>query len=388
MASIGLKDTVRREIARMTSRKMYAFILFFVPIFCTVFFTTLLDKGLPLESPVAVVDMDHSALSRQVTRSLGSIQYLDVTEYDESFNEAMDKVRGGEIFGFFVIPANFESDALGGRKPTLEFYSNMTYFVPGTFVFKGFKTIAVGTAAGTVKTVMSSVGLDPQQISSAIQPVSFDQHLIGNPWMNYSYYLSPSFIFGVLALMILMGTVYAITTEIKMGTSPGWISTARGHISVALVGKLLPYTVCFSLTGWFILAWMFGFRDFPCNGSILTLVCTIPLFVLANQAFATFICCIVPNPRLALSVVALIGILTFSIAGFSFPVENMYGFIAILSYIIPVRYLFEIYVNDVVLGAPVFYSRMMFIGLILFLLLPPILSRRLKKACLNPVYVP
>lgn len=388
MDRIGFKATFSREIRRMTSRKIYLYAIFLVPIAMTLFFVDLLDSGLPLKTPSGIVDLDHSELSRTVTRSLDAEELLDINYHLESYSKAMDHVRRGDIFGFFVIPANFETDALAGRTPTLEYYSNMTYFVPGTLSFKGFKTIAVGTSAGALRTTLISTGIDPQMIGPLIQPVSVDQHLIGNPWMNYSYYLSPSFLFGVLALMIMMITVYSITTEIKMHTSPLWIAVAGGKMRIALSAKLLPYTILFVIVGIAMLAILLGFRHFPVNGTVGNIVVAMILFVPACQCFAAFVCTIVPNPRLALSVVCLIGVLTFSFAGFSFPVDKMYGSIAILSYIVPVRYLFEIYTNEAILGAPAFYSRWFFLALVAFYPLPALLSRRLKNACLKPIYVP
>ena len=110
--------------------------------------------------------------------------------------------------------------------------------------------------------------------------------------------------------------------------------------------------------------------------------------VVANQALAVFITALQPNPRMALSICALTGILSFSIAGLSFPVEGMYGGIAILSYIIPVRYMFLLYVNTGINGLPLYYSRWMFAILAIFPALAALALWRLKKACLKPVYVP
>jgi len=53
---------VRREIARMTSRRMYLFGMVLVPIFVSVFFLSILSPGLPERVPSAVVDMDHSQM--------------------------------------------------------------------------------------------------------------------------------------------------------------------------------------------------------------------------------------------------------------------------------------------------------------------------------------
>ena len=101
-----------------------------------------------------------------------------------------------------------------------------------------------------------------------------------------------------------------------------------------------------------------------------------------------FVVSVFPNPRLSLSVLSLLGILSFSLTGFSFPVQSMYGALAIFSYAIPVRYLFLIYVSDVLNGWPIYYVRLYYVALILFVPIGCTLAWRLKKACLKPVYVP
>ena len=379
---------IKREIHRMCSRKMYIFGMIVVPVFTIFFFLDLLSPGLPEHVPTAVVDLDHSTMSRTVTRSLRALQLLDVSKNAESYDQALDQVRAGETFGFFVIPANFEKDALSGNTPTLEYYTNMTYFVPGTLSFKGFKTVAVATAGGVVQQTLVSMGVDPQNVSSIIQPVVIDQFPLSNPWMNYSYYLTPSFSMATFALMIMLMTVFSITMEIKDGTSPQWLATNGGSIVQALSTKLLPQTVVFTSVGMFMLWLMFGLSSFPLNGSLFWLAVATFLLVTASQGFAVFVCSVVPNPRLSFSICALFGILSFSFTGFSFPVQSMYGALGVFSWFAPIRYWFLIYINEGLDGVGLYYSRFYYVALILFPFVACVLLRRLRNACLNPVYVP
>ena len=129
---IGFWPTVRREIRRMGSRRMYLLMTLVVPVSVILFFVGLLDPGLPLKVPTAVVDLDHSPMSRAITRNLNATELVDISQELESYSDAMASIRRGEIYGFFIIPANFERDAVAGKKPTLEYYNNLTYFVPGT----------------------------------------------------------------------------------------------------------------------------------------------------------------------------------------------------------------------------------------------------------------
>lgn len=383
-------QSLRRGVRMLGRRRAILCIMVGVPVLVTVFFLGLLHEGLPVRTPVAVVDMDHTAMSRGITRHLETNQMLHVTRHCDSYVQAMDQIRRGEIYGFFVIPDRFAADAIGGRTPTLSFYCDVTYFVPGTLVFKGFKTVSVTTSGGLVMAKIAATGAlaavgDP---SGLTLPVSMQIHQPGNPWMNYSYYLSSSFIPCALCLIILLITIYTITDEIKQGTSPRWLQTAGGSMLTALTGKLLPQTLIFWILGAFIQGSMYGFCHFPLNCHPLIMLAAMFLTVTATQCLGVFICQLLPNPRLGLSVGALIGILAFSLAGFSFPVANMYEAVAILSYILPIRYYFMIHVTEAVNGAPFYYVRVWMGVLALWPLFIIPLMGRLRRACAHPVYVP
>lgn len=383
-----LLKLIKRELLRLTSRKIYFVMMTIVPLACAFFFLDLMKEGLPLKVPVGVVDLDHSSLSRRIGRSLDASELIDIRTDLESFNSAMTKVKSGEIYGFFLIPSDFQKKTVSGETPSLSFYSNMTLFVPGSLSFKGFKTIAVSTSGAIVKTTLVSAGADEAMAGELIQPLVINTHPLNNPWMNYSIYLSQSFLPCLVALLVLLMTVFSICEEQKRGTSVEWLREARGNMAMALAGKLLPQTFIFTCVGVAIQAVMFCYLGFPLNNNPLHIILGMLLLVMATQSFAVFIVEIIPNLRLAMCIVSLTGILCFSIAGFSFPVEKMYGAVGIFSYIVPIRYYFLIYIDQALNGIPLYYSRFYYAALLAFLLLPVLGMGRLRKHMENPVYVP
>ena len=385
---MGLKATFMRELRRLTGRPIYLCMMIGVPIVCAWFLTSLLDNGLPIKVPTAVVDLDNSTLSHQMIANLDAMQLIDVKYRYDSYHDAVEGIKSGDIYGFFMIPDDFERNAIASHSPTITYYCNMAFYIPGTLSFKGFKTIAVSTSGGVVSMQLLSEGVDEGQIGGLIQPLAIQDHPIGNPWTDYAIYLCNSFVPGVLALMIMLVTVFAICEEIKRGTSVEWIETAHGSIVVALLGKMLPHTLVFSIVGVFLQSLLFGYCQFPLNGSMWVMVGAMVMFVVACQALALLVCSIFPNLRFALSVVSLLGVLSFSITGFSFPIENMYGAVAIFSYIVPVRYYFLIYIDQALNGILPYYSRYYFMALAIFPLLATTMLWRLKKACVKPVYLP
>lgn len=384
----GLLATIRREISRLCGRRIYFWTMIVVPVVCSLYFLSLLNEGLPLKSPAAIVDLDHTSMSRQATRSLQAMELIDIREKANSFHEAMAMVDRGEIYGFFYIPDGFQKDAISGRTPTLTYYSNMAYFVPGTLSFKGFKTLAVSTSGSIVKAELVSVGVGAGTADTILQPMAVQDHQIGNPWTNYSIYLSSSFLPGLVELMVMLVTAFSICREIKTGSSVEWLRVAGGSIWTAVVGKLIPQAVIFSVVGIFVQSLMFGYLHFPLNGSLWAMIAAMVLMVIASQWLAVLMCSAFVNLRMAVASSSLTGILAFSIAAFSFPVPSMYGAVGIFSYILPVRYYFLIYIDQALNGIPLFYSRWYYIALLLFPMLGGVMLWHLKKMCLKPVYVP
>lgn len=383
-----LWKSLRRGVRQLLSRRLFIIMMIIVPLGSTLFFISLMDKGLPLPVPATVVDMDQSTLSRKIIRQLAAGQAVEIVEQNLSYHEALDKLKRGESFGFFYIPRDFQQKSLSGQQPTLSFFTNMSIYIPGTMSFKGFKTVAVTTQAGLVRSTLVSAGLSEAQATTMIQPVDIRQNAIGNPWLNYTIYLTPSFISALLVLVIMLVTAYSVCGEIKWGTSVEWLETARGSMLTAVIGKLAPQTLIFTIVGIAIEAIMFKFNHFPVNNHMSHMILAMILLVVATQSWALIICEIVPNQRLSVTICSLVGILTFSVAGFSFPVDQMYGGVGIFAYILPERYFFLIYVDQALNGIPIYFSRWYYIALLIF----PILSlaglRRLRGRCVKPIYVP
>lgn len=378
-----------RTLRELAGRPLYWYAIIVLPLLLFVFLTSELKEGLPAKAPAAIVDKDHTSLSRRVTSTLDGMQMVSLTKECDSYSQAMQAMRRGEIFGFFLIPENYEADLLAGRSPVVSFYTNMTYFIPGTMLYKNFKTAAVYTKAGVVMNVVqSATGATSEEVTPVINPVNISAHPIGNPWLNYAYYLAVSFIPGVLQLMIFLVTAYTICEELKRGTSVRLMRMARGSVVRAVCGKMLPQTLIWWAIALFMQSWMYAYNHFPCYGSMPWITVNTLLFVVASQGFALFVCCCLPNLRLALSIGALTGILSFSLGAFSWPVSEMYGAVAIFTWIIPVRYYFLNYITLSLDAMPLYYSRYYFAAYFIFILAPLLMLWRLKKAWLRPVYIP
>lgn len=238
----GVKAIMLRSAVQIVRRPLMWVGFIILPLFMMLFITSILEKGLPTKIPTAIVDKDGTSLSREITQTLAGMQMVDVRSMPDSYAEARSAMQKGEIYGYFLIPENFQSDLLSGRKPVITFYTNMTYFVPGSLLFKTFKTAAVYTKAGVAVAVVQAVGESAEAVSPILQPVNIQARPIGNPLLNYGIYLSNSFIPAVMELMIMLMTVFSLGQELKYHTSVRLMRMADGSVVRALfaMAVILP----------------------------------------------------------------------------------------------------------------------------------------------------
>ena len=377
-----------RSLIQIARRPLLWVAMLGLPLFMMFFVTSMFHEGLPTKIPAAIIDKDGSSLSRQLTQTLGGMQMVDIAETPNSFTQARQDMQEGKIYGFFLIPENFQADLLAGRGPVISFYTNMTYFVPGSLLFKTFKATAIYTKAGVVVSVAESVGGDAQEAAPLLQPINITARPLGNPQLNYGIYLGNSFIPAVLQLMILLVTAFTLGQEIKYHTSTRLLKMADGSIFKAIFCKLLPQTLIWWIVSMFMLAWLYRYNHYPMYGKWGWMVLNELLFVLACQGFALFVFGLLPNLRLSLSVCALTGILSFSIAAFSFPEQSMYPAMSIFSWLMPVRYNFLIYADQALNGRDIYYSRIWYVAYIAYIIIPVTVMWRIKRWMARPIYAP
>lgn len=377
-----------REVKRLCARPLYFFCMVVAPLFCYIFFTTLMDSGLPTNLPVGVVDMDNTSTTRNIVRNLDAFQQTDITARYKDVTEARQAMQRGDIYAFYYIPEGTTEQTIAGRQPRVSFYTNASYLIAGSLLYKDLLTMTELANASVGQQTLYAKGATEQQALGFLQPILIDTHPLNNPWLNYSVYLCNTLLPGVLMLLIFMVTVYSIGSEVKEGTAREWLATANDNLSMALAGKLLPQTLVFFIMAAGYNVYLYGILHFPCNSGIFPMLLASLLLVLASQSFGIFLYGILPTLRFALSAASLWGVISFSISGFSFPVMAMHPTLQALSNLFPLRHYFLIYVNQALNGYPMSYAWESYLALLVFVLLPLFILRRLNNAIRYYRYIP
>ncbi len=377
-----------REVQRISQRPIYAFCMLVVPLFCMFFFLHLMSDGLPDSLPIAVVDQDNSVTSRSLTLNIGVQQQSSVKIRTYSFGEARAAMQRGEVYGIFLIPKDFGRNVITGMRPQVSYYYNASYLMAGSLTFKDMKMMSELVNGKVIVSFAEAHGVPIEVAMAQVQPVKVTSHLVGNQWLNYSIYLNNAILPGMLQLMIFLVTVYSIGTEIKYRSSHEWLRTSRQSISLGLFGKLSVHYAIFFAVGLLMLSVLYGYLHFPMQNGWLPVIVAMAFLILAAQSMGIFFITILPTLRLGLSFATLMGMLSFSLAGFSFPLSAMPPAVQALAYLFPLRHYFLIYADQALNGVPIHYSIPAYVALVAFAFLPMLLMRRLKRALIEFRYIP
>jgi len=386
----ALKDTwiiTRRELIAFSHRPIFLVIMFLAPLGFLWMFTSLMQAGLPTKLPAALVDEDDTHVTRQLTRILGTMEETNFVMQTKSFTEARQAMQRGEIYGIFFIPRGTTEAALTQRQPVISFYTNDTYYVAASLLMKDMRKMSEIAGLAMTRATMRAQGSRDDQIMGTLQPIVVESHPLGNPHLNYSVVLSNLIVPGLLMLVIMLTTSYSFGNEWKRDRQKHLYELGKGNIGVIVVGKLLPQTVLYTILFWLIDLVFYSYLQFPCQCGIPRMMLWGFVAVLASQGFGLLLFEAFPGQmRMAMSACSLLGVMQFSLAGFSFPVSAMETPFQWLANIFPLHHYFFIYVNQCLNGYSISYAWQSVVALVAISLLPQIFSFRLKDAFLNKEY--
>ncbi len=377
-----------REWRRLLSRPIYLFCIFIVPLVSAVMLTSLMGEGLPTDMPVGLVDMDNTTTTRNIARNLDAFQNTRIAHKFADVTEARHAMQRGEIYAFYYFPKGTTEKLLRQEQPKVSFYTNNTYLMAGSLLYKDMRTMSELASGAATRSVLLAKGATNDQAMAFLQPVAVDAHPIGNPSLNYNVYLSNILIPGMLSLMIFFVTVFSIGQEIKESHGRAMLVHTRGVAWKALYGKLTAQAALFLPVAWALGAYLYGYLHFPCQCGWLTMLGVLSLFVFASQGMGVLMICALPNPRFGLSFASLWGVLSFSICGMSFPAMAMHPMLHGVSYLFPLRHYYLLYVNCALDGWSLSTAWQFWGALIAFALLPLLFSTRFKTIVTKIQYMP
>lgn len=276
---------------------------------------------------VAVVDLDHSSLSRQITRFAAANPRIDVRLVTGSEREAQEALWRGEVEGYARIPADLKRHVVRGEAAVVSIEANGAYALINKSVLYGFSE-AVGTvSAGIEIRKLQASGQSALQASASRAPVQLQMVALFNPTEGYGSFVVPAVALLILQQTLLMGAALLTGT---------WVEAGRHRTSARTwLGRLLALSTLGWISGLFYFGWIFVLHDYPRGGNLPGALALLACYVPAIAALGALLGLWVGNRERAIQVVLFTTLPMVFVAGFSWPAEALPAPLQALRWLLP-----------------------------------------------------
>lgn len=339
----GILFLMQKELRQVLRSPAYLAFIFLAP------FAMLLIMGMALTTevkniPSAVVDEDHSGLSRAIAGALQATPSFAFEGQLPSAGAATELMKEGRLKMALVIPPGFERDVITGRSPAVQL------LVDG--VDGNTAAVAIGYAEATLSRLQlewagrAAPAASAQRGASAM-PLSSPMELgptirvVTRMWYNPNLQSRLNFVPGLLGILLVIVTTVVMSMNIvrekEIGTLEQVMVTPLSATQI-ITGKLVPFMLLgLGQFGVGVLATGVVFGIWA-TGSLLVLFVLAAVFCFSNLGLGLFISTVAKTQAEAMFIAWFFMIYSMILSGFFVPLENVPQFMRVVAAVNPLRY--------------------------------------------------
>lgn len=331
-----LKALLRKEFIGIKRNPLIPRIVIMLPIM-TMLFIPLVATLDVKHVGIAVVDNDHSQLSRRIIADIDASEYLSVNAVGETFSEAMTALEDGKADVILTIPVDYEQNLTSGSMPKVDIQANGVNATKGSLG-------AQYTAQSLAGTLQAYTGRSQAGTTAILN--------MYNPTLNFRNYMIPALI--VILLIMICGFLPTLNLvgEKESGTIEAMNVTPVGKFTFVL-SKLIPYWIIglVVVTISMLIGWgVYGLRPV---GSVWGFYLAAILFSLVMSGFGVTVANKSDTMMQSIFVMFAIIMIFQLMSGLFTPIASMPHWAQVVTYAIPPRYFIEIMRALYLRGTPV-----------------------------------
>lgn len=356
--------------------ELVAFII--MPVFMMVMTGYIFPSGTSLKNiTLAVVENDKGNISENIVTVLEDMKLGDkndniflIERQSGNLEGAKEKLKKGNLNAILIIPESFSSDIEESRQGILTLIIDQSNPQISSILTGMMEKIVDGLATNLA--IARLVGIMPTEFSTdkpappgstivpSLQSQPNPQALI-KPFIikteglvpgeqNYFQFMAPGIIAMVVVMAVMIGLAASISREKELGTLDGILVAPISRLCIIL-GKALSQTTRGLLQGSIVLLLSIFLFGVKIHGSIPLVALLLFLGVFSFIGLGILISAIAAEQETAMMIMMTLTFPMIFLSGVFFPVEQMPGFMQVISKILPLTYTIEALRKVIILGA-------------------------------------
>lgn len=337
-----------REAAIIAKDHSLLLTLLIAPLLYAFFYGSIYSNKEEEQVRLAVIDDDHSALSRLITQQVGNAQVTSVFVVP-TVEDAKKAMYHGDCQGFLYIEKDLEKKIKSLQQGNIVLALNAARFLPSSDLLLSVNQTCLTLGAGVrLQYLQRSEGMNTQVSMQEVMPVNLDYHPLYNSRSSYGAFLLPGLLALILQQTLLLGLSASVSGERNKKRVGEW--TQYGA-SIALWGKGLFYLLLFGCYAFFFMAVNYSILDLPMRGSPWQLAILFLLFIATLIPLGQWIGSFFRAPLLNVQLMAFSTYPFFLLTGYTFPLQNIPVFLQWVAMLLPTTPFLKVYQSIVQSGA-------------------------------------
>ncbi|PHM29663.1 ABC transporter permease [Xenorhabdus budapestensis] len=335
----SFKRAFTRELVVAVRSPIFHWLSWLFPLLLFILISANFSEGTLLNLPVSVVDNDHSTLSRTLIRNLNAAPHADIKTYDNGLTESLERLGSAKDYSLLYIPHDLEKDALSGKQPTVSIYYNALFYGSGRYSIQDFSGLMAETNAKYREIIASEIGRQLPPLAKAT--MSYDS--LFNASGSYIYFQQFAATIHLLQLFVVTCTIYTMARGKQLLSAKSFVP--------ALLGKLAPYTLIFTLLLMIEIAALVAFSDAKVAGNPIYMPVVGFFYVIAAQSIGLLLFTFTSSALTAYSLIGMLVSIAMSFSGMVVPELSMVWPARVISNLEPLTHalnaMFDIFLREV-----------------------------------------
>ncbi|MFK5982854.1 MAG: ABC transporter permease [Flavobacteriaceae bacterium] len=334
---------LKNELSLIFEDKSILLTCLVAPILYAFFIGSIYTEKNVSEIPIAVIDFDHSNLSRKVSQLINTSEKVKVEGHYSTLEDAMFHFNNLEVQGIVILPKNFQKQTINLDGAHVELILNNTKFLTSNEINKSVQQVVLTIAGGVRMQYFISNKIPAEIAKQRAQPILPVVKSIYNATNNYGDYLLPILLILILQQTLIIGFGQSIVHELKHGILQNLETFSFFRFMKVISAKSSYYLVLYVAYFFVFYKLIFPHFSLTFNGSIFLHLFLSLLFILVvilyTILFASFFKTVIGwTEILAFSTYPL-----FLVSGYSWPIDAMPKALQIFANILPSTPYFSVF---------------------------------------------